>query len=312
MLLHLGVPTSAVHHPLAGALWLDECGGPSSASFWKSTDPSLVERQRDEFFLAGTLALAGAKLLRAVPHRNDWRLQFDVAYLCETKSLGQSIKSVDLLCSGKCYADALSVIRALHSRAARLVLFSLGPHLFDEWLHDSENKKFRDANTRHELSNHDVYVFPHFYHWFSDMVHGRLEALEEVGHFEAGLFPEIPAIENMVFVAAKLLLGIMGWTALSAAVVDQDGAPTAVADVIDIRNIYAAQFRDAALDAARFDHLWTTIPQERHAERALRDGMIDVKWFDFEDYQRRLGLFHRQEHPLQLSTNYADTTVGLE
>jgi hypothetical protein len=40
--------------------------------------------------------------------------------------------------------------------------------------------------------------------------------------------------------------------------------------------------------------------------------MIDVKWFEFEDYQRRLGLFHRQEHPLQLSTNYADTTVGLE
>lgn len=303
ILLGLGVPPEAVEYPLSGALYLEGVGGPSLASFWNEVSPGLVARQRDEFFLAGTTALAVAMLPRDVPHRNEWRLAFDVAYLFQTKPVVQAIKAVDLLCGARCYSDAFSVIRTLHSRTQQLVLFSLGPHLFDEWLRHPRHEKFLDGHIRDELSNHGIHVFSYLYDQFSEIVHGQFHALSEAGYFEVGLFPEIPAVANMVFVAAKFLFGVIGWTGMCAVLVDQDGVAQRPTQVDALAAIYAAMFRSTLLPA-RFDHLWTMVAEERHWERAGKDKTIIAKWFLFEEYQRQLQLFHRRVQPKSLGKKY--------
>jgi len=171
----LGVPLDSCGLFLDAARWLEASGGPAASSYWTAVDLPLVDRQRDEFFVAGALALIGAHLVAAEPGGSDWRIRYDGAYLFETKPLAQTICSIDLLCSARCYVDAISVVRTLQSRVQLLVLFSLGPHLFDEWLVDSGAKKFRDGEVRKELAAHSLDIFPHLYHWFSDVVHGRGE-----------------------------------------------------------------------------------------------------------------------------------------
>lgn len=309
ILLKLGVPPEGVEYPFAGALYLEGVGGPPLSSFWNELSPDLVARQRDEFFLAGTTALAVAQLPRDIPHRNDWRLSFDVAYLFQTKPLVQAIQAINLFCTARCYSDAFSVIRTLHSRTQQLVLFSLGPHLFDEWLRNPGHEKFLDGHIRGELSNQGIYVFSHLYDQLSEVVHGQLQALSETGYFEKGLFPEIPAVANMVFVAAKFLLGVIGWVGVSAVLVDQDGVAQKPPGIEALTAIYSTMFSNV-LRPARFDHLWTMLAEERHWEKAGKDKTIIAKWFQFEEYQRQLRLFHRPGQPKSLGKRYRSTLGG--
>jgi len=306
-LLNLGVPEDASVILLTAAHWLEASGGPLASSYWRSVHPPLIERQRDEFFVAVALAINGLRLIFQHEPNSEWRLGFDVAYLYQAKPLVQAVQSINCLCSSRCYADSLTVVRALHSRAQLLVLFSLEPLLFDEWLESPEHLKYRDARVRKELSNHGLDLYPHFYHWFSDLVHGRPEGLCETGHFESGLYPSLPVVENTVFVSAKLLLAVIGWTAISSIIVDCEGAGVSIPDdVARISGLYI-QLSTDLFHPARLDHLMTTIPQDRHLSEPDARGYAQVKWFGYEKYQQCLRDFRIKLPKRQLGRDYSKT-----
>ena len=311
-LLGLGLPKDALVSLLTAAQWLDASGGPSASSYWCCVNQPLVERQRDEFFVAVALAINGIHLISQHEPNSEWRLRFDVAYLYLAKPMAQAVQSINCLCSYRCYADSLTVVRALHSRTQLLVLFSLEPHLFDEWLDNPELPKYRDVRIRKELSNHGLDVFPHFYHWFSDLVHSRPDGLGETGLFESGLYPSLPAVENTVFVAAKLLIAVIGWTALSAVVVDCEGVGVSIPDdVMQISSLYE-YLSTGFFHPARFDHLMTTLPQDLHWPKLDQHRSAHVKWFGYENYQQRLRDFRIKQSQRQLGRDYLQTDIGFD
>lgn len=304
VLVALGVPVDAVKYPLAAAHHLEAMGGPSLSSYWNATPQPSLACARDKFLLAGVMALSVHRLLAAVDYSHEWRLQFDVVYMSQSKSLAQSIKTIDLLCEAHCYADALSVIRTLHSRTQQLVLFSLCPCLYEEWLRNPRHEKFLDGHMRSELANHGIYVFPHLYDQASEVIHGHISALSEGGYFESGLFPEIPSMANTVYVIAKSLAGVIGWTGLSATIADlknqnQDSSITAIA------RIYTSMLKDV-LDPRDICSIWSLLGQDRHWEKTGKNKRT-ARWFDFIEYQRQLQLFHRQVQPKRLSKKYCVT-----
>lgn len=303
VLLGLGVPIAAIEIPVSGALYLESVGGPPLSSYWNKVDPEIISRQRDEFFLVGTTTLAVARCITTLPHQNEWRFSFDIAYLFQIKPLIQAIKSIDILCGARCYSDALSVIRALQSRAQQLVLFSLGPHLFKEWAQNPRHEKFLDGHIRDELSNHGIHVFSYLYDQLSELIHGHLQALSEAGYFEKGCFPEILPVANMVFVSAKFLMGVIGWAGVCALLLDQDGSKEGPTKLKALSAIYSAMLKDI-LHPGRLDHLWTMIAEDRHWEKAGKETFIVAKLFQFEEYQRQLGLFHRRSQPKFLGKRY--------
>lgn len=301
VLVALGVPVDAVEYPLTAARHLEVMGGPSLSSYWNATPQPSLTCSRDKFLLAGVMALAVHRLLATVNYRHEWRLQFDVVYMSQSKALAQSIKAVDLLCEAHCYADALSVIRTLHSRTQQLVLFSLNPCLYQEWLQNPRHEKFLDGHIRSELAIHGIHVFPHLYDQASEVIHGHLGALSEAGYFERGLFPELPAVANTVFVLAKSLAGVIGWTGLTAATADlegqdQDSSVTAVA------RVYSSML-SGVLEPRDIYSIWSLLGQDRHWEKTGKERRT-VRWFDFAKYQRQLQLFHRPTQPKRLSKKY--------
>jgi len=301
VLVSLGVPVDAVEYPMAAARHLEAMGGPPLQSYWNATPQSSVSRSRDKFMLAGVMALAVHKLLGTVQYRHEWRLQFDVVYMTQTKPLAQSIKAVDLLCEARCYADALSVIRTLHSRTQQLVLFSLNPCLYEEWLQNPRHEKFLDGHIRRELASHGIYIFPHLYNQASEVIHGHLGALSKAGYFERGLFPEIPSVANTVFVLAKSLAGVIGWTGMSAMTADLEGQGQDKS-VKDVARVYSSML-SAVLDPRDIYSIWSLLGQEKFWEKTGKDKHT-VRWFDFADYQRLLQLFHRRTKPKRLSKKY--------
>jgi hypothetical protein len=305
VLVALGVPADAVEVPLAAARHLEAMGGPSLQSYWNATPRPSLSCSRDKFLLAGVMALAVHRLLATVHCRHEWRLQLDVVYMTQTKPLVQSIKAVDLLCEARCYADALSVIRTLHSRTQQLVLFSLNPCLYEEWLQNPRHEKFLDGHIRRELASHGIHIFPHLYDQASEVIHGHLGALAEAGFFERGLFPEIPSVANTVFVLAKSLAGVMGWTGLSAVAADLGQEQDKF--VKDVTRVYSSML-SAVLNPRDIYSIWSLLGQDRHWEKTGKDKHT-VRLFDFEDYQRQLQLFHRQTKPKRLSKKYRDSSA---
>lgn len=106
---------------------------------------------------------------------------------------------------------------------------------------------------------------------------------------------------NTVYVIAKSLAGVIGWTGLSAAIADfkgqnQDSSVTAIA------GIYSSMLNDA-LDPKDIYSIWSLLGQERHWEKTGKDKRT-ARWFDFMEYQRQLQLFHRQAQPKRLSKKY--------
>jgi hypothetical protein len=308
-LLEIGVPTDVIVLPLTGGLYLEAMGGPPRCSYWNSTkDSPILEKQRDEYYLAGTSALMVAHLMTKVPNQEEWRLKFDVVYLFQVKLLAQTIRAIDLLCSAHCYGDALTLVRSLHSRAYQVILFSLSPELFDEWLRSPRHEKFLDGHMRAELGNLNIHIFPHLYEQFSEVIHGQFQGLADAGYFEQGLFPKVLPIANMAYVSAKFLMGVIGWAGVCALLQDR-GSLALPEELNNLQKLYAFLVK-GILIPNRFEHLWTMMAEERHWEKVSKTEVSIGKWFDFDEYKRQLDLFHRRSQPKKLGKKYRSTDTG--
>ena len=306
----LGAPEDVIHIPITGALYLQEMGGPSISTYWSGPEvaekSNLIQKQRGEMFLVVTSVLSLMELY-ALPSSPDKQQKFDVIFLFFLKSFAQTAVAVHHLSSAGCYLDAFSLIRSLVGRVNLLALFALAPHLFDEWLRFPKDKCFLDRYIRKELASHGITIFPHFYHQFSEAIHGQYQAVGETGYMEKGLFPKIIPIENQVLVANKLLFGVIGNIGLSA--LSLWPRPGSSEVLKEQERLFAFVVKEL-LPPNRFDHLFTTIAQERHWKSVEKNKTVIGEWFDQNVFRRELKLFGGNPPAKKLGDRYREKKIN--
>ena len=304
-LVGLNIPKELVRIPIAGVMYLEHMRAPEPTLWWPGEEEGdevsrWLARQHSELSLVVVSTLSLMPLFGR-PARSDEDIDFDVAFLFFSKGLAPSAAAIHLLTHARCYAEALAVVRALHTRANLLALIALAPHLFDEWVRAPKESRFLDGHVRDELANHGIYTFPHMYEQASEVVHGHLTALAEAGYMESGLFPYLPAIENRVLASAKFLFGIVGHVGMS--VLAARAAGSTDGDFRDLQTLFSLLERNI-LPPNRIDHLPASIAEDRHWIQASKDRTTIGQWFSPETFSRQLGLFRRSSQPKRLGKPY--------
>lgn len=284
---------------LAGGIYFEKMGGTPVEKYWN--DPESFDI-RDEFYLISTIHFLLARLVQKVDPEG-WLQCFQVTYLYHLKLNAQCVKSIDILISQKCYADAFAVCRALQSRVNLLLLFGFSPELFDHWVKDAKDSRYLDGRIRQELEAHGVFTMSHLYELASEIIHGQHLGHANIGYYEKGLFVDIPAIKNQLFVIAKFLLAITSYAVLQATIIGPK-KETKLKDVEEIDRLFEKLF-DSVLAPNRIDHLSTMIGEERHWKKTGKDKFEVGGAYGFHHYRDQLLKFHRQDkQKKQLSKKY--------
>ncbi len=266
--------------------------------YWKSKDFT----KRDEFYLVlnAYLGLVGAFYQNA--ENNEWRLKFDVAFLFQLKSNAQSAKSIELLVTNKCYADSLVICRTLISRLNLLILCSLNPDLFDFWLKNPKDKIFLDGQIRNELKNNSISLPTHLYEFYSEITHGQIQGLCEIGYLEQGLFADVKPAENQIWVTAKFAIATIYYTGLCMAIQDCEGK--SIPERFKNHQILFDWLEKHYLAHNRIDLLWTFLMEDRHVEKVGRNEYVIGRGYDFKAIKEQIAKFHRKGQKKKLSKKY--------
>ena len=273
----------------AGGMYFEEMGGIPFREYW-ITD---AFDNRDEFFLIANTSFSLAHLAGTLKPKNEWRLSFDVAFLFQTKANAQSIVAIEKLASANCYSDAFAICRTMHSRLNLLLLCSLNPSLFNHWLKNPKDEKFLDGHIRDELRNNGVHSMQHLYELYSEIVHNQFQALADTGYMEQGLFVDIPAIKNAIYVTAKFILAMSSYSMLSMAIIDLGSDSPSVH--LQEHEVLFSFLKGKVLVPNRFDHMWTVLAEDRHWEKVGKNKYRIGDSFDFDGYREQLFKFHRVE-----------------
>lgn len=299
ILIYNKIPENALLELITTSLYFETMNGVSSKEYWLEKEFST----RDEFFLIFNSYLnLGSQVMKEIPHNNDWKIEFDVAYLFQLKSNCQTVVSLNALTKSHCYADALSVCRTLISRMNLLLLSSLNPKLFDAWLRDPKNEMFLDGHVRSELENNGISIVPHLYEFSSEIIHSQGQGLSDIGFFEHGLFPEIFAIENQIWVTAKFIIALSYYSLICMCV--QDYTSKRIPEKLEMHIELFDSFLKNCLVPNRFDHLFTFIAEERHWEKVGKNKYSIGGFFNFEKLKEQIEKFHRKAQPKTLSKKY--------
>ncbi len=282
------IPESVIPILVSGSLYFEHSGGLSSNSYWLNSKFD----NRDEFFVLLNAYFGLAGVLNKVHHCNEWKLKFDVAYLFQVKSFAQSAVAIDRLTKSFCYSDAFVVCRTMISRSNLLILFALNPNLFNVWLQNPKDEKFLDGHIREELTNNGINTVQHLYEFSSEIIHSQFESLSNIGYLEQGLFPELPAIHNQIYVIAKFLLGMSYATMLF--MYTQDNYKNNHTDDLKDHYVLFSWLKNNYLIYNRFDHLWTFIAEDRHWRKTGKDKHSIGGFFNFNELENQIEKFHRK------------------
>ena len=295
----LQLPDSTLTQLVSGALWFEHVGGSPHEDYWNISD---VLTMRDEFFAVATAYFATAASVSSLSHKGELAQAFHVPLLFHLKANAQAVRSIDQLCTNNCYSDAFSVIRTLHSRVNLLILFSLNPYLFDEWLADPKDPKFLDGKVRKVLRDNDISTMDHMYEFYSEIIHGQAEALTDVGYFTHGVFPELPAIRNQAYVSGKLLLAAAGHTLVAINKAGLNGA-SSIELANDLQSLYAA-LDGYTLAFGRLEHFQTVLAEDRHWTKSGKDKFEAGGAYSSDQVADQIAKFHRIKQPKRLHTPY--------
>lgn len=279
-------------------MFFEKANGLPMSKYWNSIELT----NRDEFYVVLSAYFGLITATNQNPHNNEWRLKFDVGFLFQMKSNAQSAKSIELLTSNKCYADALVICRTLISRLNLLILFALNPDLFDFWGKNPKDKIFLDGQIRQELTNYNISLPNHLYELYSEIVHGQLEGLGEIGYFEQGLFADVKPIENQIWITAKFVIATIYFTALCMVVQDCEGK--AIPERFKNHQILFEWLQKNFLAQNRIDQIWTFFLKDRHIEKVGKDNYIVARNYDFNGIKEQIEKFHRRAQKKKMSKKY--------
>jgi len=293
-----GLPEKVIPFLSAGAMYFEKMNGVKSGQYWQKKEFTM----RDEFFVLLNSYFGMANIAKNLSPKNEWRLKFDVSFLFFLKLNAQSAYSIDSLCKANCYADAFGVCRTIHSRLNLLMLFALKPLLFDDWLKNSKDDKYLDGKVRQELENRGINTVEHFYHFASEIIHSQFNATTDIGYFQKGLFPEIPAIKNQVYVTAKFIIGMSYSVMLH--MIDQDYEDNTPKELKLGKDLFE-WLMSKYLVSSRLEHLFTIVAEERHWVKEGKNKFKAGGAFDFEGFKTQVEKFHRSSGQQKtLSSNY--------
>jgi len=211
------IPSKSISSLIAGGLYFEEMNGIPFDSYWNETKPTL----RDEFFFMVHTMFGLMNLIKSTKPNNEWLIEYEVAFLIQSKMFSQNIFSIDKLAQSQCYIDAFVICRTMLSRVNLLTMFSLKPSICDNWLREPSNKQFIDGNVRKELKKNNLPNFDKTYKYLSELIHGQFIASANAGMMEHGLFPNLKSLENKIYIISKILLAMPCYGLLSLLVIDQ-------------------------------------------------------------------------------------------
>lgn len=288
-LAELGLSDDVSAQVTAGALWFEEQGGTPISTYLR--DASHLDA-RDEVLLFANLMFALSDVLRK-DGGNDEFQKLSVAYLYFLKLNAMSVLAIDSLLSKKCYPDAFSVCRSMHARANLFLLMSFEPSLFADWLANPKESCYLEGHIRNELEKQGVCAMGHMYELASELIHNQHRAGIDVGYFEKGLFPEIPAIENQVCVYAKFVLAAIAFAGIKF------GLNTCVSHDIEVglKEFEGAfqKLEQAFLAPGRFEHIFAAIGEERHWEKVGKRKYNVGGLFSFDAYSTTISKFRSKK-----------------
>lgn len=292
------IPDDSFVDIIAGAQYFEHFGGTELTEYWKTSNFD----NRDEMFVILNTFLSLTSLIKKIPHKAEKRLEFDVAFLFQLKSVAQTFFSIDTLNQRNCYSDCYSLIRTLLSKLNLLILFSINPKLFDKWLKEPKNEIFLDGKVRQELNNSGIYTAPYLYELTSEIIHGQYEALNDIGYLSGqGLFNEIKPIRNQVYVLSKFILGFKIKIMLTMLRIDFGTSYNK--DLNNFENLYE-WFLKSYLNPSRIDQLFTFIAEDRHWEKVGKDTFSGGRPFNYNEFAEQLQKFHKSSQPKKLSKKY--------
>lgn len=282
------IPDEIIPSLLVGSDYFEKESGVLRNSYWNNSKFSM----RDEFFvvLNAYFALCGA-IQNRIPNNTEWRLKFDVAYLFQIKSNAQSCKSINELVFNHCYNDALVICRTMLSRLNILILFSLNPYLWNEWAKNPKDERFLDGHIRTELENSGIKTVSHLYELTSEIVHSQAEALLDIGYLTNGLFPDIPAVEDKVYIIAKFAIGTAYGTMIKMAEIDLNYS-NYPEELVNHRKMFD-WLKNTYLLGNRLEHLFTFIAEDRHWKKVGKDKYDIGGTYDFNEIEVQLEKFHK-------------------
>lgn len=272
---------------LGGAMYYEKMGGTKLASYWPKEGKFGV---RDEYYVITNSIFALASLCQKVDP-SDWLLSFQVAYLFQLKTNAQTILAIDHLVSQHCYADAFAVTRSLHSRVNLLLICSLSPALFNDWLKNPKDPKYLDGHIRQELEAHGINTMEHLYEFGSEIIHGHYQGHTDIGYFEQGLFNEISGISSRIFILAKFLFGICAYSMIQTTLLGCKGK-TGLEPVEQMNEMYEKLF-ESTLSPNRWDHLQVMVAEDRHWKKVGKNTYDLGGCFSYGKYKDQLEKFHR-------------------
>jgi hypothetical protein len=292
ILMEYGLSENQAAKLVAGSAYFCKNGGIDSATYWHDAKAFDI---RDEFFLIANSHLIFIRLINDIDVDDlaDWLGELQVAYLYQLKLNAQSTKSIDVLLSHNCYADAFAVCRTIQSRVNLLLLCSFAPHLFDQWLKNPNESRFREGQVRKELASLGINTMDHVYKLASEVIHGHSLGHGNIGYFEKGLFKDIPQVRHQIYVISKFLLAASTYAIIQTTLIGSKSGAN-LTDTHDMDQLYE-HFFNTILAPARLDHLLTIIAENRHWKQIGADRYNWGGTYSYAQLKKQIQEFHRSD-----------------
>lgn len=276
-------------------LYLKGQGASFNKDFWltpASTSLANEDQLRDEmyFFLSLFVSISHNLLKMSGGDGDESRfLKYSVAYASYLKSIVQTVLSCDECAVKDYYSDAFVLIRTLISKQNVFSIISLNPNIYDDWIKNPKELKYRDGTIRKELSKHDLEYTGLFYEEFSELVHGHIIALNDYGYFEKGIFSKTPPLRNKIYVQIKLTLAPICYFAI--AIMKNSKYSTHKSDIDNYIGILDAM--KSRLSPGRLEHLQNAIVEERNWEKMNKKETQAGPSFNFDKIFEQIEKFYR-------------------
>lgn len=228
-------------------------------------------------------------------------LEFGNHVLLMSKSIIQTVFSIDRCLENNCYSDAFVLIRTLITKQNVTALISLNPRLEREWISRGKELDFRDGLIRKELANHELEFSDLFYEEFSELVHGNVVCLLDYGYLDAGMSGEIIALKKkgysqIKFTLAPLIYFIMAMSKQFQYKVHKD----LIDCFFNIKSIL-----EPRLSPGRLENLQNVVVEERNWEKIGKDKMRVSPNMNYENIFSQIEKFHRPNQPKKLNKPYS-------